>query len=200
MAEYRWYCLRAISGKELKVKEVLDAEIANGELGKYVQQVVVPTEKVVSQKDGKKVVKEKVLFSSYVFVRCLVVSTTQKVVGKDATVTVKKLAGEAQLQLSNTTNVVGFLCGRNSKMPEALPDDQIEAMLGHVDEKAVEEESTEISFIVGEIVKVNDGPFKDFEGIVEEVNNEKKKLKVMVKIFGRKTPLELNYNEVDKQA
>ena len=198
MAEFRWYCLRAISGKELKVKELLDAEIANGTLGKYVQQVVVPTEKVVTQKGEKKVIKEKVLFSSYVFVQCQVVSHTEKV--GDKTVTTKKLAGEAQVMLSNTTNVVGFLCGRNSKMPEALPDDQIAAMLGNVDDKAEQEAQTEISFMVGETVKVNDGPFKDFDGIVEEVNAENKKLKVMVKIFGRKTPLELNYDQVNKDA
>lgn len=198
MAEFRWYCLRAISGKELKVKEVLDAEIANGDLGKYVQQVVVPTEKVVTQKGNQKVIKEKVLFSSYVFVQCLVVSTTTKVGEKS--VTTKKLAGEAQLQLTNTTNVVGFLCGRNSKMPEFLPDDQIAAMLGNVDDKAELEAETELSFMVGETVKVDDGPFKDFDGIVEEVNTEKKKLKVMVKIFGRKTPLELNYDQVNKEA
>ncbi len=198
MAEFRWYCLRAISGKELKVKEVLDAEIANGDLGKYVQQVVVPTEKVVSQKGNQKVIKEKVLFSSYVFVQCLVVTSKTKVGDKE--VTTKKLAGEAQLQLSNTTNVVGFLCGRNSKMPEFLPDDQIAAMLGNVDEKAELEAETELSFMVGETIQVNDGPFKDFDGVIEEVNVEKKKLKVMVKIFGRKTPLELNYDQVNKQA
>ena len=198
MAEFRWYCLRAISGKELKVKEVIEAEIAKGDLGKYVQQVVVPTEKIVSQKGNEKVIKEKVLFSSYVFVQCLVVSKTVKVGDKD--VTVKKLAGEAQLQLSNTTNVVGFLCGRNSKMPEALPDDQIAAMLGNVDGKIEQEAESELSFMVGETVKVDDGPFKDFDGIVEEVNTEKKKLKVMVKIFGRKTPLELNYDQVTKEA
>ena len=196
--EYRWYCLRAISGKELKVKEVIEAEIANGDLGKYVKQVVVPTEKTVSQKGNQKVVKEKVLFSSYVFVRCLVAHKTAKV--GDKTVTTKQLAGEAQLYLSNLTNVVGFLCGRNSKMPEFLPDDQIEAMLGNVDEKAEQEAETELSFMVGETIQVNDGPFKDFDGIVEEVNTEKKKLTVMVKIFGRKTPLELNYDQVNKQA
>ena len=176
------------------MKELIEAEIANGDLGKYVQQVVVPTEKVVTQKDNKKVVKEKVLFSSYVFVRCQVVDQT---IGDKTT---KKLAGEAQLQLSNLSNVVGFLCGRNSKMPEFLPDDQIAAMLGNVDEKAEMEAETELSFMVGETIKVNDGPFKDFDGIVEEVNVEKKKLKVMVKIFGRKTPLELNYDQVTKEA
>jgi len=198
MAEFRWYCLRAISGKELKVKEVLEAEIANGDLGKYVQQVVVPTEKVVTQKGNQKVIKERVLFSSYVFVRCLVVTTTNKVGDKE--VKTQKLAGEAQLQLSNTTNVVGFLCGRNSKMPETLPDDQIAAMLGNVDDQATVEVEAELSFMVGETVKVTDGPFKDFDGLVEEVNTEKKKLKVMVKIFGRKTPLELNYDQVEKEA
>lgn len=198
MAEFKWFCLRAISGKELKVKEVLDAEIANGDLGKYVQQVVVPTEKVVTQKADKKVIKEKVLFSSYVFVRCLVVSSKQK--SGDKEVTTLKIAGEAQLQLSNTTNVIGFLCGRNSKMPESLPDDQIAAMLGNVDENAGAEVETEISFLVGDNVKVNDGPFKDFDGVIEEVNLEKKKLKVMVKIFGRKTPLELNFDQVIKEA
>ncbi len=198
MAEYKWYCLRAISGKELKVKELLDAEIEKGDLGKYVQQVVVPTEKVIAQRGEKKIVKEKVLFSSYVFVQCLVVSQKQKV--GDKTIITNKIAGEAQLQLTNTTNVVGFLCGRNSKMPESLPDEQIAAMLGNVDEKAEQEAQTEISFMVGETVKVNDGPFKDFDGIVEEINSEKKKLKVMVKIFGRKTPLELNYDQVTKEA
>ena len=198
MAEYRWYCLRAISGKELKVKEVIEAEINNGDLKNYVQQVVVPTEKVVSQKGNQKVIKEKVLFSSYVFVRCLVVNKTSKV--GDKSTTVKSLAGEAQLKLSNLTNVVGFLCGRNSKMPEFLPDEQIQAMLGNVDEKAEMEAEAELSFMIGETVKVNDGPFKDFDGIVEEVNVEKKKLKVMVKIFGRKTPLELNYDQVCKES
>ena len=86
MAEFRWYCLRAISGKELKVKELLEAEIADGDLGKYVQQVVVPTEKIITQKGTKKVEKERVLFSSYVFVRCLVVSSTTKQGDKSITV------------------------------------------------------------------------------------------------------------------
>jgi len=179
-AEFRWYCLRAMSGKELKVKAVLDAEIANTELGENVQEVIVPTEKVISTVGGKKVEKEKVLFSGYVFVRC-------------------RLVGDVQNQLAETTNVVNFLMGRVSKKPEPLPDEQIEAMLGHVDQ-GVKNAEAQITFMVGEQVKVNDGPFKDFDGVIEEVNDEKKKLKVMVKIFGRKTPLELNYDEVDKQA
>lgn len=180
-AEFRWYCLRAISGKELKVKELLDAEIKNGDFKGNVDQVIVPTEKVVSQKGNKKEVKEKVLFSGYVFVRC-------------------KLVGEVQAQLANTTNVVNFLMGRVTKKPEPLPDDQIDAMLGNVDEKIEAAEPTEVTYLVGETIKVNDGPFKDFDGLIEEVSNEKKKLKVSVKIFGRKTPLELNFDQVTKEA
>lgn len=180
-AEYRWYCLRAISGKELKVKELLDAEIANGDFQGLVEQVIVPTEKVVVQKANKKDIKEKVLFSGYVFVRC-------------------KLVGEIQAQLANATNVVNFLMGRVTKKPEPLPDDQIAAMLGNVDERAEVDEPAQISFMVGETIKVNDGPFKDFDGVIEEISAEKKKLKVSVKIFGRKTPLELNFDQVTKEA
>lgn len=179
--EYRWYCLRAISGKELKVKELLDAEIKNGDFNGNVEQVVVPTEKVVSQKGNKKEIKDKVLFSGYVFVRC-------------------RLVGEVQAQLANTTNVVNFLMGRVTKKPEPLPDEQIAAMLGNVDDQVETEDAVELTFMVGETIKVNDGPFKDFDGVIEEVSDEKKKLKVSVKIFGRKTPLELNYDQVVKEA
>jgi transcriptional antiterminator NusG len=180
-AEFRWYCLRAISGKELKVKELLEAEIKNGDFNGNVEQVIVPTEKVVVQKGNKKDIKEKVLFSGYVFVRC-------------------KLVGEVQAQLANTTNVVNFLMGRVTKKPEPLPDDQIAAMLGNVDERVEAEEAAQVTFMVGETIKVNDGPFKDFDGVIEEISDEKKKLKVSVKIFGRKTPLELNFDQVIKEA
>ena len=180
-AEFRWYCLRAISGKELKVKELLEAEIKNGDFAGNVEQVIVPTEKVAVQKGNKKTIKEKVLFSGYVFVRC-------------------KLVGEVQAQLANTTNVVNFLMGRVTKKPEPLPDDQIAAMLGNVDERVVSETAAQITFMVGETIKVNDGPFKDFDGVIEEISDEKKKLKVSVKIFGRKTPLELNFDQVIKEA
>ncbi|MBR5069568.1 MAG: transcription termination/antitermination factor NusG [Bacteroidales bacterium] len=179
--EYRWYCLRAISGKELKVKELLEAEIKNGDFNGNVEQVIVPTEKVVVQKGNKKDIKEKVLFSGYVFVRC-------------------KLVGEVQAQLANTTNVVNFLMGRVTKKPEPLPDDQIAAMLGNVDDRIDAQEAAQVTFMVGETIKVNDGPFKDFDGVIEEISDEKKKLKVSVKIFGRKTPLELNFDQVIKEA
>ena len=163
------------------MKELLEAQIKNGEFNGNVEQVIVPTEKVVVQKGNKKDIKEKVLFSGYVFVRC-------------------KLVGEVQAQLANTTNVVNFLMGRVTKKPEPLPDDQIAAMLGNVDERIDAQENSQVTFMVGETIKVNDGPFKDFDGVIEEISEEKKKLKVSVKIFGRKTPLELNFDQVVKEA
>ena len=176
----KWYILRAISGKENKVKETLEAEIKNSDLGDFVFQVLIPTEKIVSVRNGKKVVKERVLYSGYVFVQAI-------------------LVGEIPHRLSNTTNVIGFLTGKNSKKPEELRDAEVMRMLGTVDE--IEEQSDDISvqFYVGEPVKVNHGPFSGFTGEVEEVNNDKKKLKVMVKVFGRKTPLELDFKQVEKE-
>lgn len=179
--QFRWYCLRAISGKELKVKELLDAEIKNGDFNGNVTEVLVPTEKVIVQKGNKKVEKEKVLYSGYIYVRC-------------------RLIGEVQAQLANTTNVVNFLMGRVTKSPEPVPDNEIDEMLHFIDGIVDVEEAAPVGFVVGETIKVNDGPFKEFDGVIEEISDEKKKLKVSVKIFGRKTPLELNFDQVVKDA
>ena len=175
-----WYVLRAISGKENKVRETLEAEIKNTDLGDFVSQVLIPTEKVYSVRNGKKVVKERVLYSGYVFVQAA-------------------LVGEIPHRLSNTTNVIGFLTGKNSKAPEALRESEIKRMLGSIDEIEEQAEELNIPYFVGEPVKVNHGPFTGFSGIIEEVNQDKKKLKVMVKIFGRKTPLELDFKQVEKE-
>ena len=174
-----WYVLRAISGKEAKVKEVLDASIRNTDLGKYVFQVLIPTEKVLTVRNGKKVVKEKNLYSGYVFVEA-------------------DLQGEVLHELRNTTNVIDFLGGKGKgSAPEPLRESEVKRMLGLADEThQITEES---DYIVGETVKVNYGPFSGFSGVIEEVNAEKKKLKVMVKIFGRRTPLELENSQVERE-
>lgn len=175
-----WYVLRAISGKEAKVKEVLDGAIRNTGLGDYVFQVLIPTEKVVAVKNGKKVVKEKNLYSGYVFVECI-------------------LTGEVLYELRNTTNVIDFLRGRGKEAaPESLRESEVRRMLGAADE-LIDATGEGNDYMVGEAVKVTDGPFSGFDGIVEEVNREKKKLKVMVKIFGRKTPLELENSQVVRE-
>ena len=175
-----WYVLRAISGKEAKVKEVLDGAIRNTGLGDYVFQVLIPTEKVMSVKNGKKVIKEKNLYSGYVFVECI-------------------LTGEVLYELRNTRNVIDFLRGRGKDAaPESLRESEVRRMLGAADDM-LDGMDDGNDYMVGEAVKVTAGPFSGFDGIIEEVNREKKKLKVMVKIFGRKTPLELENSQVVRE-
>ena len=175
-----WYVLRAISGKEAKVKEVLDAAIKNTDLGKYVFQVLIPTEKVLSVRNGKKVVKEKNLYSGYVFVECM-------------------LYGDVMHELSNTTNVIGFLRGKDKDAkPEALRQSEVDRMLGIADQSLDIAENTVNDYMVGEVVKVISGPFNGFTGRIEEVNAERMKLKVMVKVFGRDTAIELDNSQVER--
>jgi transcriptional antiterminator NusG len=177
--EKRWYVLRAVSGKETKAKEYLEAEIKNGSLGGYVSQVLIPTEKVVQVQNGKRVVKERSYLPGYVLVEAA-------------------LVGEIAHELRNTPNIIGFLGGTDKPVP--LRQSEVNRILGTVD--CVEdagEDFSDVPYVVGESVKVNDGPFSGFSGIIEEVNGEKKKLKVMVKIFGPTTARELRIGQVDKE-
>ena len=176
--EKKWYVLRAISGKEAKVKEYLDADAKNSDLGEYLSQVLIPTEKVYQVRNGKKVVKERTYLPGYVLVEAA-------------------LVGEVAHRLRNTPNVLGFLGGLDHPTP--LRQAEVNRIIGTVDELQDIAEDTNIPFEVGETVKVSEGPFSGFNGIIEEVNTEKKKLKVMVKIFGRKTPLELGFMQVEKE-
>ena len=166
--EKKWYVLRAISGKEAKVKEYLEADIKNSDLGEYVYQV----------RNGKKIVKERSYLPGYVLVEAA-------------------LVGEVSHHLRNTPNVIGFLGGSDKPVP--LRQSEVNRILGTVDELQETGEDLNVPYIVGETVKVTFGPFSGFSGIIEEVNSEKKKLKVMVKIFGRKTPLELGFMQVEKE-
>jgi len=176
-----WYVLRAISGKEAKVKEILDAAIKNGTLGKYVSQVLIPTEKVFTNRNGKRVLKERTLYSGYVFIEAC-------------------LQGEAEYELRNTTNVIDFLRGREKgSKPEVISEQDVKRMLGRADELQEAELADGSDFLEGEAVKVIFGPFNGFSGVVKEVNNEKKKLKVEVKIFGRPTNLELESTQVERE-
>ncbi len=180
MTELRkeWYVLRAISGKESKVKEYLDAEIKNTDMKDFVFQVLIPTEKVIHIRNGKKVTSERSLFPGYVLIEAI-------------------LVGEIAHRLRNITNVIGFLGGNDKPVP--LRQSEVNRILGAVDELQETDADLNVSYLVGETVKVNYGPFSGFSGIIEEVNTEKKKLKVMVKIFGRKTPLELGFLQVEKE-
>ena len=178
----QWYVLRAISGKEQKVKELLDAACKNSNLGDYLFQVLIPTEKVYATRGGKKVLKEKNLFSGYVFIQA-------------------HLTGEVEDLLRNTTNVIDFVRSRDAaRKPEPIREAEISRMLGaaQTDDVAAADDVAN-DFIVGETVKVTFGPFNGFTGEIEEVNREKRKLKVSVKVFGRKTPLELDNSQVERE-
>jgi len=175
----KWYVLRAIGGKEKKVKELIENEIARLNLQDYVSQVLIPTEKVYQIRNGKKVSKERNFFPGYILIEAA-------------------LAGEIPHILKNIPNVIGFL-GTKGDEPVPLRMSEVNRILGKVDELAVSDEEINVPFFIGESVKVIDGPFNSFTGIIEEVNEEKKKLKVMVKIFGRKTPLELSFMQVEKE-
>lgn len=179
--KYEWYVLRAISGKEAKVKEVLDAAVKNTDLGKYVSEVLIPTEKVSVTRGGKKVTKDRTLFSGYVFVKAI-------------------LTGEVQYELRNTSNVIDFLRGRaKNSEPESLRESEVMRMLGAADALNESSESSEESYLVGEAVKVTAGPFTGFSGVVKEVIGDRRKLKVEVKIFGRATDLELENSQVERE-
>jgi transcriptional antiterminator NusG len=178
--ETKWYVLRVVSGKERKVKEYLDKEIGRGGWEKIVKQVFLPVEKVYKVANGKKVVRERNYYPGYVMVEILE----------------GKLSDDLRDLIKNTNSVIHFL-GKDN--PIALRKAEVNKMLGKMDEMAeVGGVSMSAPFIVGETIKIIEGPFNDFNGVIEEVNDEKKKLKVTVKIFGRSTPVELNYMQVEK--
>lgn len=179
--EKKWYVIKAISGKEKKVKEYLDAEVShNDTLKDLISQVLIPTEKVYSVRNGKKISKERNYLPGYVLIEA-------------------NLNAEVMHLIKDTPNVLGFL-GTRGGNPDPIRPSEVSRILGKVDEMAENGEGSEVEFIVGETVTVNDGPFSSFSGIIEEVNDEKKKLIVMVKLFGRKTPLELSFFQVKRES
>ena len=174
----KWYVLRAISGKETKVKEYIETDVKLRGLTDKVSQVLIPTEKVVQVRNGKRIVKEKSYLPGYVLVEA-------------------ELVGDIAYLLRNTPNVLGFLGGMDEPTP--IRQAEINRILGTVDELQETTDESLLEFVVGEVVKVNTGPFSGFNGVIEEINTEKKRLKVMVKIFGRSTPVDLGYMQVDKE-
>lgn len=175
----KWYVVRAVSGQENKVKNYIETEINRLGMADYISQVLVPTEKVVQVRDGKKISKDRVYFPGYVMIEA-------------------NLTGEIPHIIKSITGVIGFL--GETKGGDAVPLRlaEVNRMLGKVDELSVKTDNISIPFTVGETIKVIDGPFNGFNGTVEKVNEEKRKLEVMVKIFGRKTPLELGFMQVEK--
>jgi len=174
----KWYVIRAISGSEKKAKLYLDNEISRLKLEDFISKVLIPYEKVFQVRNGKKISKERNLYPGYILI--------------EAT-----LVGEIPHIIKSIPGVIGFIGTKGE--PNALRMSEVNRILGKVDELAEQGEEVNIPYIIGESVTVIDGPFNSFSGIIEEINEEKKKLKVMVKIFGRKTPLELGFMQVEKE-
>lgn len=175
----KWYVVRALSGKEKKVKEYLESEILHRNLTEQVPQVLIPTEKVYQVRNGKPVHKERSFFPGYILVHAA-------------------LDGEIEHLIKNVTGVIGFLGTKDGKAVP-LRNEEAARILGQVDEYSENPDEVGVLFMVGEAVKVIDGPFNGFSGVIEEVYDERKKLKVMVTIFGRKTPIELRFVQVEKE-
>lgn len=176
----KWYVVRAISGQEKKVKQYIEVEINRLGLSSHVSQILIPTEKIYQIRNGKKIAKERPFYSGYILIEAA-------------------LVGEVPHVIKNITGVIGFLGETKGGNPIPMRLAEVNRILGTVDELEGGDAQLNIPYIVGETVKVINGPFNGFTGTIEKVNEEKKKLEVMVKIFGRKTPLELGYLEVEKE-
>ena len=177
----RWYSLRVISGKERKIKERIELEIKRSGWDDIVTQVLVPSEKVYKIRNGKKVILDRNILPGYILLEA----------------NPDRFSAEIVQGISNMPNVIHFL-GRNNPIP--MQESEANRMLGKVDESQGLVESMVEPFIEGEMVKIIDGPFNDFVCDIKEINEEKKKLKVIVKIFGRGTEVELNFMQVEKTS
>ncbi len=172
----KWYVVKAISGKEKKAKEYIENEVVHSGLSDFVSQVLIPTERVFSVRNGKRVSKDRTLFPGYVLVEA-------------------SLEGEVEHVIKNVPNVIGFLAEKDGR-PVPLQEHEVKHILGRVDDMLGDDEELLEPFILGETVKIIDGPFNNFSGVIDEINTEKKKLNVIVKIFGRRTPVEVSFVQV----
>lgn len=177
--EKKWYVVKAVSGQENKIKGYIETEIARLGYSDYVEEVLVPMEKVPQIRNGKKINKERVFFPGYVMIKA-------------------NLSGEVPHIIKNLSGVIGFLGETKGGDPVPMRKSEVSRMLGRVDEVSESVEAIFIPYQVGESVKIIDGAFAGFTADIESVNQEKRKLEVMVRIFNRKSPLELDYTQVEK--
>ena len=175
----KWYSLRVISGKEKKIQERILLEVQRSQWSGFIFSVIVPTEKVYKIRNGKKVMQERNLLPGYILIEAYGT----------------KLNGDVAKIISDIPNVIHFL-GKETPLP--MTQAEANRLLGKVDESTEAGETLSEPFLIGETVKIIDGPFAEFIGDIQEVNEEKKKLKVIVKIFGRGTEVELNFMQVEK--
>ena len=184
MSELKWYMVRAVSGQERKAKDYLENEIDREDFSKFIPQVMIPSEKVYEMRNGKKRSRDRNMFPGYIMVQADLSN------------------GEVSHLIKGIPGIIGFLgqkAGEASTAPVSLRQVEVDRILGKVEEIDDFDEQLDTPYIVGETIKVMDGPFSGFTGIIEEVFEERRKLNVMVKIFGRNTPVELSYMQVEKE-
>jgi transcription termination/antitermination protein NusG len=172
-----WYVIHVFTGQEEKIKTFLHEEIKRLHLEDQITQVLIPKEDVIEMRDGKKKTKTRVFFPGYMLIEMQLNKNTEHL-------------------LANTPQVINFVGPKNK--PQALRKHEVDRILGHVD-KAAGSQVVEVPFEIGDTIKVIDGPFKDFTGVVRDINLEKRKVKVMVSIFGRSTPIELDFLQVSTE-
>lgn len=178
-ADHRWYVLRVIGGRERRVRDAIEAEVQRLGVSDFVPNALVPVARVYQIRKGKKVTRERVLFTGYVFVEAL-------------------LTGEIPQIVKNVPEVLGFLTDAAGS-PSPLSEEEVQRLLGRADEENEGYDYPETPYSVGDEVRVIDGPFSTFSGVISRVDEEKKKVEIMVKIFDRSTPVELSFMQVEKE-
>lgn len=180
--EPQWFVIHTLSGQEQKVKENIEKRIKTEELGEYITEVLIPTEKVSEVKRGKKTTTTRKFYPGYILVNMQLVDDK------------KQLLEKPWYFVRDTPGIIGFVGGER---PIPLSKSEVESMLGQIKEREDKVRPKEL-FALGETVKINDGPFQNLSGVIEEVDNERGKLKISVSIFGRSTPVELEYWQIEK--
>ena len=178
-----WYTIQTLSGQEMKAEKSLRKRIIEEEMSEFIDEILLPMEKVVEVRGGTKKVSQRKLYPGYIFIQ-------MKLYDEE-----KRLLPTPWDFVRNTQGIIGFLGGER---PIATPTEEIAAIKAQITE-AEESEKPKVNFEIGEVVKINDGPFQNYNGSVEEIDAEAGKLKVTIDIFGRSTPVELEYWQVEKQ-
>ena len=180
--QHQWFVIHTLSGQEQKVKESIEKRLKTEEMGEFIKEVLVPMEKVAEVRSGKKTVSTRKLYPGYVFVDMILLDDSKRVIEKP------------WYFIRDTPGIIGFVGGDR---PSPTSEDEIASIKSQISE-GEDHERPKVNFEVGETVKINDGPFLNFSGVIEEIEPERGKLKVTVNIFGRNTPVELEYWQVEK--
>lgn len=179
---HQWFVIHTLSGQEQKVKESIEKRLKTEEMGEHISEVLVPMEKIVEVRSGKKSVTTRKLYPGYVFINMSLLDENNRIVEKP------------WYFIRDTQGIIGFVGGDR---PAPTPPEEIESIKAQMSDSE-DREKPKVNFAVGETIKINDGPFLNFSGVIEEIEPERGKLKVTVNIFGRNTPVELEYWQVEK--